>query len=339
MNEREHDRLSTQVEVSIKVHCIVSCFCEIVKRSSQVDWRLFYLGVWDAEFDVTPSGAITYYQHHLSHDYFLNWFETLFGPKVHQWYDASKDREDNAATLLSLVENCPENRYIVVQIDMSCMPERENKFHQKPFPHFLMISKTEKEDEWFMLDPDFRWEGIVKKAQVMEAFLQNPFGGGFYVDAAGIGAPSPEVVERFYEASYPKQHNELTSQLKVWISKITGQQDGFELAMLMDTVKQLPVIAIRKYSYEHALMYFNDSAGVPYEQFDHWTDRIEELVQGYSNIQYRTIKMAMTGSAIKLSGIMKRLDELDALELSIKQEVQRQFMLWKQSVRQEGALL
>ena len=26
-----------------------------------------------------------------------------------------------------------------------------------------MISKTEKEEEWFMLDPDFRWEGNMER--------------------------------------------------------------------------------------------------------------------------------------------------------------------------------
>ncbi|WP_028611742.1 DUF6005 family protein [Paenibacillus harenae] len=325
-------------EVSIKVHCIVSCFCEVVKRSSAVDYRPFYLGVWDAEFDVTERGAITYYQHSLSHDYFTTWFERLFGPKVHEWYDRTKDRESNVSTLLSLIESRPEHRYIVAQIDMACMPVRENKFHQKPFPHFLMLSATEREDEWFMLDPDFRWEGIVKKDLVIEAFRQNQFGGGFYIDALDIRDPSDEMVELLYDTSFGKHDNELTNRLKELIGNVAGTgQEGY--ARLVETVKQLPVIAIRKYSYEHALMYFNSRTGDAYEQFDEWTDRIEELVQGYSNVQYRTIKLAMTGNASLLPGILQSLDVLDMLELSIKQELHRKFLQWKQfaSTREEAA--
>ncbi|MDF2670894.1 MAG: hypothetical protein K0R67_3200, partial [Paenibacillus sp.] len=174
--------MSSQVEVSIKVHCIVSCFCEIVKRNSSIDTRPFYFGVWDAAFDVTSMGEITYYQHNLTHDYFLYWFEQLFGPKVHEWYDRTRNQTDNLTTLLTLMDECPKYRSIVVQIDMSYMPERENKFHQKPFPHFLIVSKTEREEEWLMIDPDFRWEGVVQREQVIEGFLQNPFGGGFYID-------------------------------------------------------------------------------------------------------------------------------------------------------------
>ena len=55
-----------------------------------------------------------------------------------------KIKDSNVETFLELVENKPENRYVIVMVDMSLLPERENKFHQKPFPHYLMISKQRK---------------------------------------------------------------------------------------------------------------------------------------------------------------------------------------------------
>ncbi|MDF2814067.1 MAG: hypothetical protein K0Q81_267 [Paenibacillus sp.] len=324
--------MSSQVEVSIKVHCIVSCFCEIVKRNSSIDTRPFYFGVWDAAFDVTSMGEITYYQHNLTHDYFLYWFEQLFGPKVHEWYDRTRNQTDNLTTLLTLMDECPKYRSIVVQIDMSYMPERENKFHQKPFPHFLIISKTEREEEWLMIDPDFRWEGVVQREQVIEAFLQNPFGGGFYIDALSVHPPAPEPLQRFYAASFDKNYNDLTWRLKELIRKMALEQDGYTRTMLVQAVKQLPVIAIRKYSYEHALMYLNDQVGAPYMEFEHWCDKIEQLVQGFSNVQYRAMKLAMTGRTSMLPGILQSLDEMDIVELDIKQEVQRKYLQWKQNV-------
>ena len=33
-----------------------------------------------------------------------------------------------------------------------------------------MISKTEKEEEWFMLDPDFRWEGNMEREKYFTLF-------------------------------------------------------------------------------------------------------------------------------------------------------------------------
>lgn len=46
---------------SIKVHCLVSCFCEIIKRRGDIDFRPFYFGLWDGDFDITEGGIISYH--------------------------------------------------------------------------------------------------------------------------------------------------------------------------------------------------------------------------------------------------------------------------------------
>lgn len=51
-----------------------------------------------------------------------------------------------------------------------------------------MISKTEKEEEWFMLDPDFRWEGSMEREKVLHSVQDNPFGGGYFIDIERIGS-------------------------------------------------------------------------------------------------------------------------------------------------------
>jgi hypothetical protein len=79
-------------------------------------------------------------------------------------------------------------------------------------------------------------------------------------------------------------------------------------------------------------MYLNDQVGAPYMEFEHWCDKIEQLVQGFSNVQYRAMKLAMTGRTSMLPGILQSLDEMDIVELDIKQEVQRKYLQWKQNV-------
>ena len=58
-------------------------------------------------------------------------------------------------------------------------------------------------------------------------------------------------------------------------------------------------------------------------------DRVEGIVQGFTNVQYRAIKMAMTNNKGMLVSIIEKLDEMNAIELQIKKELERQFLSWK----------
>lgn len=315
-------------EVSIKVHCIVSCLCEVIRERSAIDYRPFYMGLWDAPFDVTEDGQITYYQHDLNHSHYFVWFEKLFGAPVYEWYDAALSKEANLEHLLNLIEHCPPDCYVIAQIDMSLMPERENKFHQKPFPHFLILVKTEHEDEWLMIDADFRWRGLVQKERVIQAFMENPFGGGFYVDSESIREPSREAVRAYFQRVF-RWENELTDTLRDRLAGIGRGEQGLHLDRVEGAVKQLPVLAIRKYSYEHALMYFIEETGSSDEMFEVYTDKVEELVRGFHNVQYQGMKLAMTGNGSLLPAILGKLEEMDSVEKEIKRELYRLYGLWE----------
>ncbi|RJE87517.1 Petrobactin biosynthesis protein AsbE [Paenibacillus sp. 1011MAR3C5] len=315
-------------EVSIKVHCIVSCLCEVIRERSDYDYRPFYIGLWDAPFDVTEDGQITYYQHDLDHSHYFQWYEKLFGAPVHEWYDAALSIEANLERMLDLIEHSPPDRYIMAQIDLSLMPERENKFHQKPFPHFLILAKTECEDEWQMIDADFRWQGIVQKDRVIQAFLENPFGGGFYVDSDRVMEPTREAVAAYFKEVFHWE-NELTDTLRNRLAAIGRGDTGFTVDMVEKAVKQLPVLAIRKYSYEHALMYFIEETGSSDEMFEAYTDKVELLVRGFHNIQYQGMKFAMIGNGSQLPAILRKLEEMDKVEKEIKRELYRLYGLWE----------
>jgi petrobactin synthase len=315
-------------EVSIKVHCIVSCLCEVIRLHSSIDYRPFYIGLWDAPFDVTEQGCITYYQHDLNHTAMYAGFELLFGAPVIEWYEKTRPAKDNLAALLELVETCPPNRHIMVQIDLSLLPERDNKFHQKPFPHFLMVERTGSEEEWYVRDPDFRWEGTVAKDSIVEAFLGNPFGGGFYVDAERLKEPTPAAIDRFFRDVYTPV-NELTLAAEQQIGMMCREGNGKALRELEGAVKQLPVLAIRKYSYEHALMYFIDESNAHAADFDHYCELVEQIVKGFNNVHYQSVKMAMTGSTALLSSVMARLDEINRTESMVKHELLRLYRIWR----------
>jgi hypothetical protein len=312
----------------IKVHCFVSCVCEAVKKTQGADHRPYYFGVWDADFDVLDNGVLTYHSKRIDHDFFHQWYEMLYGIKLYRWYDEKRSKQENINKLLGLLENKKHHQYVMVMLDLSKLPERENKFHQSPFPHYVMLELTGNEEEWFMYDPDFRWEGILPKERILAAIEDPSAEGGYFFDAANIIPPSAETVEAYFNTCIKLDCNPMTDAVGKIVGLYTSGSDNYPLSGLTFALRELPVLAIRKYAYEHAFAFFWDSLGYEEESFEAWCNEIEKLVKGYTVIQYRAMKLAMTGNLGLKNEISLKLDELNILEFKIKQGLQKSFEAW-----------
>ena len=51
---------------------------------------------------------------------------------------------------------------------------------------------------------------------------------------------------------------------------MANEEEGYLLSGLVAAVKQIPVLAIRKYSYEHAFAYFRETLQYSEQEFDYW---------------------------------------------------------------------
>ncbi|KRF07125.1 hypothetical protein ASG89_17400 [Paenibacillus sp. Soil766] len=309
----------------IKVHCVLSCMCEVVKRHSNVDYRPFYFNVWEEQFGWHASG-LSYYSDSFQPTRLMEWNERLFGIRSVQWHDPHQDPATNAAKLVELVEQAPRHRHVVVQIDMSLMPERENKFNLNPFPHYVIVSATDREDEWFMLDADMKWEGTVSREQLLLAFVHNAYPDGFYMDATTIQAPTPENIIAYFYDAFHLDKNELVTGLRTLVARLT--EDPAKIASLGDALKHLYVIVIRKYGYDYALMFFHDELQLPRDNYEYWAQQIRDLVQAFNTLQFQAVKMSLTGSTGQLTSILETLDKAEAIERGIKSELKRELTLW-----------
>ena len=314
----------------IKIHCLMSCLCEIIKRRSEVDHRPFYFGVWDAPFAVSKAGGLAYHDEALSHQPLLDQYERMFGLKVRNWYDRQATKETNLTTLLSLLEDKPEHRYILVMLDMCLLPGRETKANLSTFPHYLMVSKTANENRWFVFDPDFRWEGEADKSDVLAAISGLEDGAGYLIDADQIAAPDLSMVDRWFADTFKLGYNPLTEQVRAIVRKAEADEQGAGVGVLLEQLKQLKVLAVRKYGYEYALMYFQDTLGYSRDHFLRWANQIEDLAQGYSTAHYMSVKLAMTGNHALLPVLYDNLNEVDAIEREIKEEIHRQYEAWRE---------
>lgn len=310
----------------IKVHCFVSCVCEVLKKEKDVDHRPYYFGVWDSDFTVTDQYTLAYHSSRIDHSFFVEWYRQLYGIDIVKWYDETKTKTENTKALLDLIASKGESRHVMVMLDLSMLPERENKFHQKPFPHYVMIEKTENDQEWLMLDPDFRWEGVLSKQAILAAIGEPTVAGGYYFDAEFIHPPTAEAVTAYFHTCLKKTCNPFTDAIRSIVTYHVMNRSHDRLA---HALKQIPVLAIRKYAYEHAFAYLLEPIKQNQLLFDWWCEEIEKLVQGFTTVQYKAMKLSMTGSAAQLQTVMEWLDRQDQQELMIKQKLADLFEQWQ----------
>ena len=318
----------------IKVHCFVSCLCESIKANEQVDHRPFYFGVWDAEVLVNQHYQLAYHSDDINHDDFRKWYKKLYGVSVTSWYCETLSKQENLHTLQTLLAQKSESEHIMVMLDMYLLPERENKFNQNPFPHYVMLEETNDPATWFMYDPDFRWEGTQNKNQVIAAIESEAVAGGYIFDSRDITPTNNTVVGEYFLASFNAQNNPMTDKVREVVhAHIDNDNNDTDATQLGEALKQLPVLAIRKYAYEHGFAFFWRDIGFPEAEFEHWCDVIEALVSNYKNIQFRAMKLAteqlsLTNKNALIAEIFMLLDQQDEREFRIKQHLFDVFSQW-----------
>ena len=62
-----------EVYEDVKIHCVASNLAEIVKRFPDLDHRILYFAVSDANACVDDRFVMTYHDDNINHDIFFNW--------------------------------------------------------------------------------------------------------------------------------------------------------------------------------------------------------------------------------------------------------------------------
>ncbi len=315
-----HDEL----DYDLKIHCFVSCVCDGLKKA-KIDHRPFYFGVWDADFAVTPTWRLNYHAPGLRHDFFRLWFRRLYGAEVAEWYDHRADKAANLATLLRLVTERHPSQAVMAMVDLYHLPERENKFNQNPFPHYLMLESAEDADFFRVLDPDFRWEGEIPRDKIITAFTQPSVAGGFMIDRAALRPARPADVAAFFEACFVRTRNPLTDAIRRILTAHLAGDPALPPAALANALREIPVLSIRKYAYEHGFAFFWRALKWSDASFLAQCDAIEALFQGYKALHFAILRLSETGDTRLAPDLFARLATLDAQEFAIKRALDTAF--------------
>ncbi|WP_136683902.1 DUF6005 family protein [Falsirhodobacter xinxiangensis] len=307
--------------IDIKVHCVVSSFCQAVKDKG-IDHRALYIGLWDGQVVVDDRHRLSYHSAGIDHGFYVQWADRLFGLKVARWYDDAADKQTNLATLDRLIADWQPGRYIMPMVDLFLLPQRENKFAQDPFPHYALVQPTDDPAQWLMRDPDFRWEGTLPAADIRSAFLRDSVAGGFVFDGAALHAPTREAITAIYHATLGDDLPLIEAVETILTAHETAPEH------LETALRELPVIAIRKYAYEHALAIFGDIEGEDWDAFEECCDRIAALHGGFGTVQRHAAAFSRKGDAAELAAARTELDRLRGLERGIKQTLKQWFDRW-----------
>ncbi|MGE7413960.1 DUF6005 family protein [Methylobacterium tarhaniae] len=325
--EAPSDGVHGELPYDLKIHCFVSCVCDGLK-ARRIDHRPFYFLIWDAEFAITDDSRLAYHSDAMDHEAFRHWFERLYGVPIVPWYDHSRSKDENVATLLDLLARRDPDESVMVMLDMFHLPERENKFNQNPFPHYLLVSLTEDPDLWQVRDPDFRWEGRIERDRMLNAIRQPSVAGGYRFDPSRARPPADADLAAFFEACFVPDANPLIDAVQAIVAAHAEGRGGLTLAALGGALRELPVITIRKWAYEHGFAFFWRALRWPDAGFQQVCDEIETLVNGLTALHYAVLKLARTEDPAQAAAVMAKLDELDAVEFSLKRQLAAAYRAW-----------
>ncbi|KIC20024.1 DUF6005 family protein [Leisingera sp. ANG-Vp] len=316
----------TPAPSEITVHCFVSCMCAAIRRHEQLNFRPFHFGTWDSSFAVTPEMRLSYHSEEMTQDLYARWVERLYNIQVREWYDHGKSKDENLAHFERLLSTKTDDEQLVVFLDMYHLPERENKYNQNPFPHFVIIELTDDPDVWHLYDPDYRWRGDLPRETILNAMAQPTVAGGYTVNSGKARAPHPEDLADYFHETFRAGDNVLTSALRrIFEYHCLPEQP---LQGLKDAIREMPVLSLRKYAYEHAFAFFWQELDTAFEDFDAECDRVEALCEGFRKLHYLAARAAHTQDRSLIPDLFAALDALDELEFSIKSALKAQFDGW-----------
>ncbi|KQO69224.1 DUF6005 family protein [Methylobacterium sp. Leaf89] len=319
-----------EMPYDLKIHCFVSCVCDGLKARG-IDHRPFYALIWDAEFAITEDFRLAYHSDAMDHESFRYWFERLYGVPLLAWYDHVASKDANVATLLGLLARRSPDEIIMVMLDMFHLPERENKFNQNPFPHYLLVALSDDPEAWQVRDPDFRWEGRIARDTLLTAIRQPTVAGGYRFDPSLAHPPADADLAPFFAACLRPDANPLIDAVRAIVSAHAEARGGLRLADVGTALRELPVITIRKWAYEHGFAFIWRALRWPDAEFQRICDAIEALVNGLTALHYAVLKLARTEDATLVAPIFERLDTLDAAEFAIKRQLGEAFEAWRET--------
>jgi hypothetical protein len=305
-----------------QVHCLLDCYAAVLKKDGRFDYRPFYLGVWNAYFEVNSSG-ISYYSETV--DELKKWrerFELIYGISVNHWYRKHEEKRVNLTILSDLMKNNEPHKHSIIMVDLFFL-SYSYLFQSKHTPHFIIVDHL-LEDRWYVIDPYFSWEGYISQAELWNAFMRE--GTGMTIDTRGINRLDVNSISRLFEEEMSISPNKLLLELDKLVRDSVENNGGYAPKTLLASIQHVAVISKRFGGYRYTLHYFLEGCTTEAEK---GSLMITEFVRGFESLMFILARYEILNRKVDLGLFAEKLERLNKLEVEIKQEITRAFTQWK----------
>ncbi|UNK18923.1 DUF6005 family protein [Paenibacillus sp. N3/727] len=303
-----------------QIHCLLNCLAHCI--SPKADARPLFFGAWDTPFAVEED-RLTYFSTLITNETYVSMFELLYEEKLEAWYDYQLSKEANYERLRHLAESITSGKHLLVQLDLYYLRYETRSFGHIHQPHFVIILH-EQDRNWFLLDPYFAWEGFLTEEEMYNAFCNNAFGGGFFLDTLKLLSPLKNAVCEQFEKEFAFERSQLAHETKELVRRFMDEY-GNRKAGLSKAFSQVGIISKRKWCYALAFDYFGESEA---NQSDmQVSDQVEKLVKGWNAFGYLAIRASM--GVTSLNDLFQKVEQLEVQERQLKEKLWNVYQGWK----------
>ena len=330
-NSQNLTKIHGEWEVSEKpnINSLASCLSEIVKRRNDLDHRILCFGICNTNVSVNDKSVLLADDDMTNHNFLTNWYDKLYGIQVSKWYDKNASVQSNTDKLITLVESKEPLQHIIVMLDMLKLPKREDQVNKALGPHYVMLGPTSDPELWFMYDPDFQWEGVIEKNQILNAINLTTAANSYLLSETNARPSTKQHIDEYFSEYFSAENNSLNNIVRELIVAHTGNL--LDRGHLNTAFKELPYISSKLYAYKYGFSFFWSELLLPKEKFNYYCEEIKKLTKTYELIYRAVIEYAHSSQPEMLERIISLMDQQDATKISIKQALKDAYTQWHQT--------
>lgn len=302
-----------------ETHCLLDCYATLLNKKAGIDSRPLYIGVWDAYFDSNESGFSYHSDIADPKDWFAR-FRLIYGITSIRHENVHLNRQVRFNNLVEYMKNKPEHIEVIMLVDLFYLSYSQ-QYQKVHTPHHYVVLEHITDEEWYVKDPYFAWEGTIPFDKMSESFL-----GSFIVDMQALHAADAGAIISIFEQDMNTLPNRLIVEIERFVCLAVERNAGYAPESLFDTIEQAIVISKRFWGYRHVYEYFSEDGE---DLTAVGNELIACFMKGLENLLLSIVRYGILKRQVDLKEFSAKVDKVHNLEIKVRTEIIQVFSMWK----------